>query len=121
MENQHRKIKGYRELSQAEIDLMNEVKAKGVELSALVAKIQAYLSEQESLKRAALVDSVEQAIAGTIVATVKENLKPVDSEESEEYVRFMQAEGKRWAAIAKTDLQTGLMALTRSIAQPGFF
>lgn len=34
MENQHRKIKGYRELSQAEIDLMNEIKQKGVELGA---------------------------------------------------------------------------------------
>ena len=39
MENQHRKIKGYRELSQAEIDLMNEVKQKGVELEALLNKI----------------------------------------------------------------------------------
>ena len=29
MENQHRKISGYRELSQSEIDLMNEVKALG--------------------------------------------------------------------------------------------
>lgn len=28
MENQHRQIKGYRELSQEEIDLMNEVKEK---------------------------------------------------------------------------------------------
>ena len=27
MENQHRKIKGYRELDQNEIDLMNEIKA----------------------------------------------------------------------------------------------
>lgn len=121
MENQHRKIKGYRELSQAEIDLMNEVKAKGVELDSLVKKIQIYLTEQQFQKRAALVESVEQAIAGTIVATVKENLKPVDSDETEEYARFMQAEPQRWAAIAKTDLQTGLMALTRSIAQLGFF
>lgn len=29
MENQHRKIAGYRELSQEEIDLMNRIKAKG--------------------------------------------------------------------------------------------
>ena len=28
MENQHRQIKGYRELSQEEIDLMNEIKAE---------------------------------------------------------------------------------------------
>jgi hypothetical protein len=27
MENQHRQIKGYRELDQAEIDLMNKIKA----------------------------------------------------------------------------------------------
>ena len=41
MENQHQKISGYRELSQDEIDLMNEVKAKGVELGELVEKIKA--------------------------------------------------------------------------------
>lgn len=27
----------------------------------------------------------------------------------------------RWQAIGKTDLQKGFMALTRSIAKPGFF
>ena len=40
MENQHRKIKGYRELNQDEIDLMNEIKARGQELSELVAKVE---------------------------------------------------------------------------------
>lgn len=39
MENQHRKISGYRELSQAEIDLMNEIKTKGTELGELVNKL----------------------------------------------------------------------------------
>lgn len=29
MDNQHRKISGYRELTQAEIDLMNKIKALG--------------------------------------------------------------------------------------------
>lgn len=74
MDNQHKKIKGYRELTQAEIDLMNEVKAKGVELGKLVEKL-------------------------------------------------MNAEGldKRWISIGKTDLQTGLMALVRGIAQPETF
>lgn len=38
MDNQHRKITGYRELTQDEINLMNEVKAKGAELEALLAK-----------------------------------------------------------------------------------
>ena len=74
MENQHRKIKGYRELSQEEINLMNEVKEKGAELGELLSKLE-------------LIDSLD----------------------------------KRWIEIGKTDLQKGFMALTRSIAQPGFF
>lgn len=41
MENQHKQIKGYRDLSQTEIDLMNEVKAKGEELGELVEKLMA--------------------------------------------------------------------------------
>lgn len=74
MDNQHRQIKGYRELSQVEIDLMNEIKAKGAELGELVARLKAntYLDQ-------------------------------------------------RWVSIGATDLQTGLMALTRSVAQPTFF
>ena len=40
MENQHRKISGYRELSQQEIDLMNKIKAKGNELGELVAELE---------------------------------------------------------------------------------
>ena len=40
MEHQHRKIKGYRELTQEEINLMNEVKQKGVELGDLFEKLE---------------------------------------------------------------------------------
>lgn len=39
MDNQHRKIKGYRELNQAEIDLMNKIKSAGVLLSELEAEL----------------------------------------------------------------------------------
>lgn len=39
MDNQHKKIKGYRDLSQQEIDLMNEIKQKGEEIGALVDKL----------------------------------------------------------------------------------
>ncbi|MGZ8153042.1 MAG: hypothetical protein ACXWT2_07975, partial [Methylovulum sp.] len=35
MENQHQKIKGYRQLIQEEIDLMNRIKTKGEELMLL--------------------------------------------------------------------------------------
>jgi hypothetical protein len=74
LDNQHREIKGYRELNAEEIALMNEVKSKGAELGELVAKLRA-------------------------------------------------AEGldQRWISIGATDLQTGLMALTRGVARPTFF
>ena len=74
MDNQHRQIKGYRELSQEEIDLMNEIKAKGAEIGKLVEKLRA-------------ADGLDQ----------------------------------RWVSIGATDFQTGLMALTCSVAQPTFF
>lgn len=74
MENQHRKIKGYRELTQEEIDLMNAIKTKGAELGDLVEKLRS-------------TDGIDQ----------------------------------RWVSIGQTDLQTGLMALTRAVAQPTFF
>lgn len=45
MENQHRHIKGYRDLTQEEIDLMNEIKGKGEELRSLVDRVRA-LAEQ---------------------------------------------------------------------------
>lgn len=74
MDNQHRQIKGYRELNQAEIDAMNEIKAKGAELGELVEKL-----------------------------------------------RSIEGFDQRWVSIGATDFQTGLMALTRAVAQPTFF
>lgn len=85
MDNQHRKIKGYRELDQSEIDLMNEIKEEGLRLKDLHAKVTAKIAAR-----------------------------------TEEY-GTPDAEHYRWAAIGKTDLQTGLMALTRAVAAPEFF
>lgn len=36
MENQHQKIKGYRDLSQVEIDLMNKIKATAAQVGELL-------------------------------------------------------------------------------------
>ena len=85
MENQHRKITGYRELNQAEIDLMNEIKAEGVKLDVLLAKV------------------------------------TVTNEELKDVALGQLSNAHRWTAIAKTDFQTGLMALTRAVAKPDFF
>jgi len=39
MDNQHQKIKGYRDLSQEEIDLMNLVKNASVEIGAICEQL----------------------------------------------------------------------------------
>lgn len=60
MENQHRKILGYRELSQEEIDLMNEIKAKGHELAVLLEKAKKHITQNavgpEAVERHALAE-----------------------------------------------------------------
>ena len=97
MENQHRKITGYRELSQEEIDLMNRIKEKGAELLELQYELDQMLraqAHQKSLNAAA------------------------NTSDYAEFDRFMSSEPLRWAAIGKTDIQTGIMALVRAVAQP---
>ncbi len=39
MDNQHRQIKGYRELEPQEIDKMNKIKAYGMSLGVLIAEM----------------------------------------------------------------------------------
>lgn len=90
MENQHRKITGYRELTQDEIDLMNEIKALGAQFGELVEKVNA----------------------------VNRVLSDVDEDG---HALIKESDAFRWSAIAKTHLQEGCMALTRSVAKPRFF
>ena len=89
MENQHRKISGYRELSQSEIDLMNRVKEMGKELHSLIDE----------------VNNINTTLAST----------------EDGHTATVESECFRWASIARTDLQTGCMALTRAVAKPKFF
>lgn len=39
MNNQHKKIKGYRDLSQAEVDAMNAIKSEGERLRLLIEEM----------------------------------------------------------------------------------
>ncbi len=96
MDNQHQQITGYRDLSKTEIDLINEIKAKGIEIGQLVDKVSMHL--------------VDQANAANLSADPRNDLQRLDN-----------AQPQRWAAIARTDFQTALMALTRAVAQPGSF
>ena len=95
MENQHKLIKGYRDLSQGEIDLMNEIKSAGVLLQSTIDKVQKHIDQQ-----------VDQSYTEYNEAEI-ERLEAADP-----YV---------WCAAAKADLQSGLMKLTRSVAQPTTF
>ena len=105
MQNQHQKIKGYRDLSQEEIDLMNRIKEKGAELLALQEELANRLSTDFEVKSA---------------AAIRSQCAPNDfaSPECQELERFKAAQPQRWAAIGKTDIQTGIMALVRAVAQP---
>ena len=96
MDNQHKKIKGYRDLSQAEIDLMNEVKAIGPQVQAVIEKVQKHIATQRYNCRC------------------DANMQVLDVDEDR---RLDAATPERFAAMAKTDFQTGLMYLVRAFSQ----
>lgn len=48
MENQHKKISGYRDLTQQEIDLMNLIKHQGVELKGVHDKVADHITRDAS-------------------------------------------------------------------------
>ena len=86
MENQHRKISGYRELTQEEIDLMNEAKELEAKCLALHNKVKDHLVKAEPRSPAS--------------------------------IRADRARASVWHCKAIVDIETGFMALVRSIAQP---
>lgn len=114
MDNQHKKIKGYRDLGRAEIDLMNRIKAKGAELLALHAELAGRLSTDLEVKRA----DARRSVAGHEYNGVPYTEHTGATDECIEFRRFQAAEPQRWAAIGKTDIQTGIMAMVRAVAQP---
>lgn len=104
MENQHRIIKGYRELSAEDIALMNEVKATGVQLEELFAKVEAHIEKQYDDAWAVYDQNAES-----------------DSDQNAEIDRLNRAEPYDWHQRAKADVQTALMKLVRAVAQPTTF
>lgn len=109
MENQHRKITGYRELSAEEIALMNEIKALGPQVEDLIIKVQLHVNKQRM-----------RALYG------QDDFKPlpntaVDPLDPETLKRLEDATPERFTAMAKTEFQTGLMFLVRAVAQPTTF
>lgn len=105
MKDQHEKIKGYRSLTQEEIDLMNEIKQKGAEIGELHKRLVEKLNKDYDEKSNAVFTDECPFITD-------------DNEAVAEHDRFNRAEPLRWANIGKTDIQTGIMALVRAVAQP---
>jgi hypothetical protein len=104
MDNQHKQIKGYRDLSQAEIDLMNRIKAHAEETRSLVL-------------------AVRETVVPTIGALPALTLAPGEVSEPVEFVAGAIYGGHddgpfRWVCLVDDHLQQGFMALTRAVAQP---
>lgn len=88
MENQHRLIQGYRELSEEEVALINEIKTKGYELGALIDKLKNHVNEQARHEDSIIMD------------------------------RHKITEPHRWLAMARTSGQNFIMQAVRAVAQP---
>ena len=100
MDNQHKLISGYRSLTQAEIDLINEIKAKGDELMQLCYKVKLHIDGQ-----------------------VKDNKLEPGTEDTyrAELQRLENAEPYRWYDRARESYQYASMFMVRAIAQPTTF
>ena len=98
MDNQHKLIAGYRDLTEDEIALMNEVKAKAAEVGVLVEKLRERLP-------AFKMDGEPIQLGDQTLIGVSEEAYETD----------------RWMTIGHDHLQQGFMALTRAVARPTTF
>lgn len=88
-------IKGYRQLTQEELDLINAIKEHEVSTAALMKRVHDHLAQR-----------------------VLEVLNCADDEAERRATRIDRAQPQRWAAKARTDFQVAYMALVRAVAQP---
>jgi hypothetical protein len=85
------KVTGYRQLSEKEASLMNQIKTLAVQAGSLVALLRGIPPTP--------ADGQIQTNDGWHGSTIDQ----------------------RWVSVGATDLQTGFMALTRAVAQPTTF
>lgn len=97
MDNQHKKIKGYRDLSQEEIDLMNKLKEKAEEVKLVLEEILKYREGQWE----AWYNITEDDVNGL--------------------TEIQLLESERNLHIAKENLQQGFMWAVRGVALPETF
>jgi len=94
MENQHKKISGYRDLTQTEIDLINQIKG--------------------------LAEAVGQLTDAMKLGQQTSGSNP-SADLLWRYAQEGNAVNARWLAIGVTHLQQGFMAVTRAVAKPTTF
>lgn len=111
MDNQHPLPEGYARLDGdgETTALLNEIKARGLELQALVDKVSVRLHAQH---QAYGPDPLEpQPVVGQLV----------ELRDPDQMQRMQEAEPDKWLLEAQLTLQKGLMFLTRAVEQPSGF
>lgn len=84
---------GHRRLSAAEAEMIEKIRSTGEALDALIREVR------------------------TLNAKELRGMEHGGPERDE----FVQANPERWAAMAQTDMQRGVMALVRAVAKPATF
>lgn len=123
MENQHRRIVGYRDLTAEDINLMNAIKQAGAAFAALDKLVGERIKAQFAATNAYISIEDEQKLIDALPAgdrDIPTGLVKTEAAEAE-WARLIAAEPHRWRSIAMTDMQRALMALTRAVAQPSSF
>lgn len=107
MENQHKQIKNYRDLSPKEIELMNRIKEKEAETLALHQEIiDLRFNQQNEFGRQAAEHAKNKRL-GTLCEPTVDNLK-----------MDQLLESHRLLEIAKINLQQGFSWFVRAVALP---
>lgn len=97
MDNQHKKIKGYRDLSKQEVDLMNRIKEHAEKTGNLLNEVKAIRDDQWA--------AYHNKLGSTVSGLTEHDI----------------LESQRCLSIAKQNLQQGQMWFVRAVALPQSF
>ena len=97
-------IKGYRELTTEELELINVIKEHEASTAALMERVQMHLKRQHNGAGLRWSESGDLEI----------HLADAQAETD----RLDRAQPQRWASMARTDFQTAYMKLVRAVGQP---
>ncbi|EDY2029999.1 hypothetical protein GTB64_004441 [Salmonella enterica] len=113
-------VTGYRPLTDADVALMNRIKDAGTALMVLVEEVSVAVQAKgnalwaEEQNASTLLRAAEQAGEPEHIQRMQANMEQVQRK----IVNFQRSEAMRWLSIGRTDVQTGVMAIVRAVAQP---